>query len=116
MPDGIANRMAACEIIGPTGQIRHDTFHAGWLFQAAGLTYPSHSHAAKETSLPPSGPSDWQVDDDEWHQYISGDFIHYLTFHPHTTRIGTTPLLAVWRWAGNIDTASYDMVQQTSAR
>jgi dimethylpropiothetin dethiomethylase len=116
MPDTIANRMAACEIIGPVGQIRHDTVRAGWLFQAAGLIYPSHSHAAEEIYLPLSGPSDWQVDDDEWRRHMSGDFIHHLPFQPHATRTGTTPLLAVWGWAGDIDAASYDMVQVAAPR
>ena len=107
IPDHIAAGMAVCEIIGPTGQITHDRIRAGLLFQASGMTYPRHSHAAEEIYLSLSGPVDWQVDDAGWHQRQAGEFIHHLPYQPHATCTGETALLAIWGWAGDIAADSY---------
>jgi dimethylpropiothetin dethiomethylase len=107
VPDHIAAGMAVCEIIGPTGQITHDRIRAGLLFQASGMTYPRHSHAAEEIYLLLSGPVDWQVDDAGWYQRQAGEFIHHLPYQPHATCTGETALLAIWGWAGDIAADSY---------
>ena len=107
IPDHIATDMAVCEIIGPTGQIMHEKFRAGLLFQASGMTYPRHSHAAEEIYLSLSGPVDWQVDDAGWYQRQAGEFIHHLPYQPHATCTGETALLAIWGWAGDIAADSY---------
>ena len=107
IPDHIAAGMAVCEIIGPTGQITHDRIRAGLLFQASGMTYPRHSHAAEEIYLSLSGPVDWQVDDADWYQRQAGEFIHHLPYQPHASRTGETALLAIWGWAGDIAADSY---------
>jgi len=107
IPDAIASHMAVCEIIGPTGQIKHETVRAGLLFQAPDITYPRHSHAAEEIYLSLSGPVEWQVDESDWRHTFAGDFTHHLPHQPHAIRTGTIPLLAVWGWAGDIDAESY---------
>ena len=107
IPDHIAADMAVCEIIGPTGQITHKKIRAGLLFQASGMTYPRHSHAAEEIYLSLSGPVDWQVDDADWYQRQAGEFIHHLPYQPHATCTGETALLAIWGWAGDIAADSY---------
>ena len=107
IPDSIASHMAVCEIIGPTGQIKHETVRAGFLFQAPDITYPRHSHAAEEIYLSLSGPVEWQVDKTDWRLSFAGDFTHHLPHQPHATRTGTIPLLAVWGWAGDIGAESY---------
>ena len=61
-PDHIAARMAVCEIIGPTSQIRHEKIRAGLLFQASSIAYPRHNQAAEKIYLSLSWPVDWQVD------------------------------------------------------
>ena len=99
--------MAVSEIIGPTGQITHKRIRAGLLFQASGMTYPRHSHAAEEIYLSLSGPVDWQVDDTDWYQRQAGEFIHHLPYQPHATCTGKTALLAIWGWAGDIAADSY---------
>ena len=107
IPDHIAAGMAVCEIIGPTGQITHKRIRAGLLFQASGMTYPRHSHAAEEIYLSLSGPVDWQVDDADWYQRQADEFIHHLPYQPHATCTGKTALLAIWGWAGDIAADSY---------
>ena len=107
IPDSIASHMAVCEIIGPTGQIKHETVRAGFLFQAPDITYPRHSHAAEEIYLSLSGPVEWQVDETDWRLSFAGDFTHHLPHQPHAIRTGTIPLLAVWGWAGDIGAESY---------
>ena len=107
IPDHIATGMAVCEIIGPTGQITHERIRAGLLFQASGMTYPRHSHAAEEIYLSLSGPVDWQIDDADWYQRQAGEFIHHLPYQPHATCTGETALLAIWGWAGDIAADSY---------
>ena len=107
IPDAIASHMAVCEIIGPTGQIKHETVRAGLLFQAPDITYPRHSHAAEEIYLSLSGPVEWQVDESDWRHAFSGELTHHLPHQPHSIRTSTIPLLAVWGWAGDIGAESY---------
>ena len=105
--DDIASHMAVCEVIGPTGQIKHETVRLGLLFQASDIIYPRHSHAAEEIYLSLTGPVHWQIDDTNWYQQEAGSFIHHLPYQPHAIRTGETPLLALWGWAGDIDPHSY---------
>ena len=107
IPIDIASRMAVCEIIGPTGQIKHATVRAGLLFQASDITYPRHSHAAEEIYFPLTGPVDWQIEDANWCRKEAGSFIHHLPYQPHAIRTGKTPLLTIWGWSGDIDSDSY---------
>ena len=107
IPDDIANQMAVCEIIGPTGQIKHAAVRTGILFQASNITYPRHSHAAEEIYFPLTGPVDWQIDDTDWCKQEAGSFIHHLPYQPHAIRTGKAPLLTIWGWSGDIDSNSY---------
>ena len=107
IPDEISNHMAVCEIIGPTGQIKHTTVRTGLLFQASDITYPRHSHAAEEIYFPLTGPVDWQIDDANWRQHEAGSFIHHLPYQPHAIRTRKTPLLTIWGWSGEISSDSY---------
>ena len=107
IPDDIASQMAVCEIIGPTGQIKHATVRAGLLFQASDITYPRHSHAAEEIYFPLTGPVDWQIENTNWCQKEAGNFIHHLPYQPHAIRTGKTPLLTIWAWSGDIGSDSY---------
>ena len=107
IPDDIASQMAVCEIIGPTGQIKHATVRAGLLFQASDITYPRHSHAAEEIYFPLTGPVDWQIENTNWCQKEAGNFIHHLPYQPHAIRTRKTPLLTIWGWSGDIGSDSY---------
>ena len=107
IPDDIANHMAVCEIIGPTGQIKHAKVRVGLLFQASDITYPRHSHAAEEIYFPLTGPVDWQIENTNWCQKEAGNFIHHLPYQPHAIRTGKTPLLTIWAWSGDIGSDSY---------
>ena len=107
IPEAIANQMAVCEIIGPTGQIKNQTVRAGLLFQAPNITYPRHSHAAEEIYFPLTGSVAWQVEDAIWCQYEAGSFIHHLPYQPHAIRTSKTPLLTIWGWIGDIAARSY---------
>ncbi len=107
IPSNISSHMIVCEVIGLTGQIKHETVRAGLFFQESGITYPSHSHAAEEIYFPLTGPVDWQIEDTNWCQQEAGSFIHHLPYQPHAIRTGKTPLLAIWGWSGDIDSESY---------
>ena len=107
IPVEISNHMAVCEIIGPTGHIKHETVRTGLLFQASDITYPRHSHAAEEIYFPLTGPVDWQIEDANWCQHEAGSFIHHLPYQPHAIRTRKTPLLTIWGWSGDIDPNSY---------
>jgi quercetin dioxygenase-like cupin family protein len=107
IPDDIASHMAVCEIIGPTGQIKHEMVRAGLLFQASGITYPRHSHAAEEIYFPLTGPVEWQIQNNNWRQKEAGSLIHHLPYQPHAIRTSKTPLLTIWGWSGDIDPNSY---------
>ena len=107
IPDDIASHMAVCEIIGPTGQIKHETVRTGLLFQGSDITYPRHSHAAEEIYFSLTGPVDWQIENNNWCQKEAGSFIHHLPYQPHAIRTGKTPLLTIWGWSGDIDPDSY---------
>ena len=107
IPDDIASHMAVCEIIGPTGQIKHAAVRVGLLFQASDITYPRHSHAAEEIYFPLTGPVDWQIENTNWCQKEAGSFIHHLPYQSHAIRTGKTPLLTIWGWSGDIDPDSY---------
>lgn len=109
IPDDIAKHMAVCEIIGPTGQLNHENIRAGLLYQAAGITYPRHSHAAEEIYAPLSGPAEWQRDDEDWKSRNAGEYIHHLPYQPHGIKTGKIPLLAVWGWTGDIRSESYEI-------
>ena len=107
IPVEISNHMAVCEIIGPTGHIKHETVRTGLLFQASDITYPRHSHAAEEIYFPLTGPVDWQIEDANWCQHEAGSFIHHLPYQPHAIRTRKTPLLTIWGWSGEISSDSY---------
>jgi quercetin dioxygenase-like cupin family protein len=107
IPDAIASHMAVCEIIGPAGQIKHETVRAGLLFQAPDITYPRHSHAAEEIYFPLTGSVDWQIDNAIWCQHEAGSFIHHLPYQPHAIRTDKIPLLTIWGWTGDIAAHSY---------
>ena len=107
IPTVIANQMAVCEIIGPTGQIKHKTVRAGLLYQASNITYPRHSHAAEEIYFPLTGSVNWQTDNPIWCQNEAGSFIHHLPYQPHAIRTDKTPLLTIWGWTGDIAARSY---------
>lgn len=107
IPDAIASHMAVCEIIGPAGQIKHETVRAGLLFQAPDITYPRHSHAAEEIYFPLTGSVDWQINNAIWCQHEAGSFIHHLPYQPHAIRTGKIPLLTIWGWTGDIAAHSY---------
>ena len=109
IPDDIASHMAVCEIIGPTGQIKHGEVRVGLLFQAPDITYPRHSHAAEEVYFSLTGPVDWQIENTNWCQQEAGSFIHHLPYQPHAIRTSKTPLLTIWGWSGNIDSDSYSI-------
>ena len=109
IPDDIASHMAVCEIIGPTGQIKHATVRVGLLFQASDIPSPRHSHAAEEIYLPLTGPVDWQIEDTNWCRKEAGSFIHHLPYQPHAIRTGKTPLLSIWGWSGDIAPDSYSI-------
>ena len=107
IPDEVASRMAVCEIIGPNGEVKHETVRTGLLFQAPDVTYPRHSHAAEEIYFPLTGPVDWQIDDAKWRQKEAGSFVHHLPYQVHAIRTGKTPLLTIWGWSGDIGSDSY---------
>jgi len=80
--------------------------------QRSNAFYPPHAHAAEETYAMLAGNADWQIDLADWQHFEPGDLIHHPSEAPHATRTSALPILAAWRWSGDISTASYRMVTE----
>jgi len=66
--------------------------------------YPLHAHPAVEIyyTLTPGG--EWWRDDGPWRQMPSGTVIHHAPNVRHATRAGSSPLLAIYLWRGDLVT------------
>ena len=97
-------------LIGPGCLLHSDTILAGYFLQLPGIYYPLHSHEAAETYVILSGESDWTSDIDIF-RFGAGATIHHPPYFPHAMRTYDQPLVAAWRWSGNIDPSTYRFLE-----
>ncbi len=97
-------------IIGPGCLMDSDTILAGYFLQLPGIYYPLHHHEAAETYVVIGGEADWTSDMDIF-RFGPGTMIHHPPYMPHAMRTFDQPLIAAWRWSGNIDTDTYRFLE-----
>ena len=109
LPAELTERMAVNELVGPTGQIAHETVRFGFLFQAAHISYPDHNHAAEELYLILKGAADWNVGGLPLGVQHAGQFVHHQPWQSHAMKTNNRPMLAMWGWVGDIGMKHYQL-------
>ncbi len=94
-------------MIGPTGQIIHETVRFGFLFQRESVSYPDHSHAAEELYLILKGAAEWQIDGRQLGIQRAGQFLHHLPWQSHAMLTEHQSMLSMWGWVGDIGMRHY---------
>lgn len=110
IPTQVSDLFAVAALVGQGAMIHSDTCKAGLFVQCSGAFYPPHAHTAEETYVMLAGEADWQVDFGPWQSHRPGDMIHHPSEAAHATRTGALPILAAWRWSGDIRTETYRMI------
>ncbi|WP_102226442.1 dimethylsulfonioproprionate lyase family protein [Acidimangrovimonas sediminis] len=107
IPEAVARRMLTAELVGPEGLIHDTRARIGLFWQGAGVDYPVRTHAAEETYLVLAGEGGWSLDHAAHTLHGPGAVIFHPSFAPHASRTDTRPMLAAWRWGGEIGWESY---------
>ena len=104
----LGDGILTAHVIGPEyAPAFHPTIKVGFFYQAANLNYPARSHAAEETYFLVSGTGHWSADHEPPQPQAPGQFIHHASLVPHSSTTDDHPIIAVWRWSGDISTDSY---------
>jgi quercetin dioxygenase-like cupin family protein len=104
-PD-LANRIAFAELIGPAAPLTAPACRIGFTLMAPDTFYPLHAHPAIELYLVISGHARWTTPDTD-RIAPPGDFVLHRSNEPHAMRSFAAPLLALYGWRGDIDTAAF---------
>lgn len=101
---GFLGRYAYCELLGPAGLASHTTVSAGLLYLAPGTMYPPHAHPAEEAYHLLAGVSEWQSGSEPLTWRSPGDRVEHPSGVTHSMRSGSTPMLALYIWRGDLAT------------
>ena len=107
--DRLGSLFAAASLIGPGFGIAAENLRAGLFLQFSDQDYPLHNHSADETYHVLAGTGTWQAGETRT-QHAPGQIIHHPSMLPHALRTNTEPVLAAWRWSGNIDPSTYRLL------
>lgn len=107
IPAEAARRMLTAELIGPDGPLYSDRVRLGLFWQDAGVSYPARSHAAEECYILLAGQGGWSLDHAPMTTRTPGEVIFHPSLAPHASQTLDHPMLAVWRWTGDIGWDSY---------
>lgn len=107
LPASLNDHLAVTELVGPAAMYPADSIRFGVLLQAGNVHYPVHQHAAEELYHVLHGTAGWGEHPNRLQRKPAGEFIHHRPFEPHCISTGSEPLVALWCWAGEIDSASY---------
>jgi mannose-6-phosphate isomerase-like protein (cupin superfamily) len=102
---GLADRIAFAEMIGPKGPLIEPNARLGFTLIAPHTFYPMHAHPAVELYLVVSGHAAWLSPGSE-KVVPPGGFVLHQTGLPHAMRTTDEPLLAIYAWQGDLDSAS----------
>ncbi len=105
----IALSMATTELIGPNGMIFHPTVRAGLFMQVASLNYVTRTHPAEETFVMLGGAGYWTCNGSPPKRQTAGAYIHHPSNAPHTSVTKDDPVIAAWRWTGDIAYEGYTL-------
>lgn len=103
--DGLADRIAFAEIIGPKAPLTEPNSRLGFTLMAPHTFYPMHAHPAVELYLVVSGHAAWLSPGTE-EVVPPGGFVLHRTALPHAMRTTDEPLLALYAWQGDLDSPS----------
>ncbi len=103
----IAQGMMQAELIGPGALFESAELSIGLFVQGAELDYVTRCHAAEETFFMLGGQGLWTAGDRPEHAETAGAQIHHPSMMPHRSRTAKMPLLATWRWSGDISVEQY---------
>lgn len=106
-----ASEMLVNELLGPTGQFYHPSVRVGLYVQKAGFHYGLRTHPAEETYILLGGHSAWATGGDHPSVRRTGEIIHHPSMIAHQTLTTRHPLIAVWRWSGDIAFEGYAAVE-----
>ncbi|MFK7894063.1 MAG: dimethylsulfonioproprionate lyase family protein [Granulosicoccus sp.] len=107
LPPSLSDHLAVTELVGPDGMYAADNLRFGVLLQAGNVHYPVHQHAAEELYYVLHGTAGWGEHPNRLQRKPAGEFIHHRPFEPHCISTGSELLVALWTWAGEINSASY---------
>ena len=105
----IAHHMYTAELIGPDGLVFNPDLRAGVFLQEAGLDYVTRSHAAEECFHMMAGEGFWSTYDGPSTPQGAGAAILHPSDTPHRSETRDHPMLAAWRWSGDIGWDSYQL-------
>ena len=100
---------AVATLLGPEGPIPAPDLRLGLLWQRPGTYYPLHNHDADETYVILAGQVQWTAGDDT-RLRGAGEMIHHPSRMPHAFRTAAEGFVALWRWSGDVNTASYSFL------
>lgn len=103
----LADAMPMCELVGPDGMFLDAHIRVGLWVQTPGLTYGPRRHAAEETFLILAGQALWQAEGRADALQSTGAIIHHPSNILHTSITTDRPLLAAWRWSGEVGFEHY---------
>lgn len=102
--ESFLSRYVYCELVGPTGLVSHAKVSVGLLYLAPGTFYPPHAHPAEEAYHLLAGASEWQAGAGLMTRRSPGDRMEHPSGVSHAMRSGTTPMLALYVWRGDLIT------------
>jgi dimethlysulfoniopropionate lyase len=105
----IARSMATTELIGPNGMIFHPTVRVGLFMQIADLDYITRTHPAEETFVMLGGAGYWSCNGSTPRRQQAGAYLFHPSGVPHTSVTKEEPLIAAWRWTGDIAYEGYKL-------
>jgi quercetin dioxygenase-like cupin family protein len=104
--EDLATRIGFAELIGPDGPMHAPQCRVGFTLMAANTFYPLHAHPAIELYLVIAGHAEWTASNAR--QVVPpGRFVLHRSNEPHAMRTLTEPLLALYSWSGDLETAAF---------
>lgn len=114
IPTAVSDMFAVVVLIGPTGMFRTDEVSSGLFVQVPNRYYPLHAHAAEETYAMLAGEAEWTLEGHAPARRRAGDLIHHPAEAGHATRTLARPILAAWRWSGDLRRETYRLLEDTA--
>jgi len=89
---------------GPPGLVVDARLAVGVLLLGPGSLYPLHEHPAIEIYFTLTSEGEWWKGAGPWRREAPATAIYHAPHVRHATRAGSTPLLAVYLWSGDLRT------------
>ena len=109
IPDDLASAMPMCELIGPDGLVPNTDIRVGLWMQSPATTYGPRRHIAEETFLIFAGEAEWHQENKPPRTKGAGEVVHHPSNVLHTSITRKHPVLAAWRWSGDIGFEGYKL-------